>query len=239
MVKNYAHRGFSGEYPENTMLAFKKALEVGCDGIELDVHLSKDGEIVIIHDEKLERTTDATGLVGDYTYDELKKFNAAKLFKGENERIPTLREYFELVKDKDIITIIELKTNFFEYENLEQKVNDLINEYNLEKNIMMCSFNHRSMVKMKKLNPNLKCALLMECWLIDAGKYTKSIDMDCLHPLFYSMTKDRVKEAKENNVEINVWTVNDEEDMKQMILNGVDGLITNYPNKVNKIRESL
>ncbi|MGN1479135.1 MAG: glycerophosphodiester phosphodiesterase family protein, partial [Acutalibacteraceae bacterium] len=91
MTKNYAHRGFSGCYPENTMLAFKKAVEAGADGIELDVHFSKDKELVIIHDEAVDRTTDATGLVADYTYDELSEFNAYAAFEGkfDFQKIPT------------------------------------------------------------------------------------------------------------------------------------------------------
>ena len=108
---NFAHRGFKGKYPENTMLAFNKAIEAGADGIEFDVHLSKDGEIVIIHDETLERTTDGSGLVGEKTLAQLKKLNASKDYTDyQVQRILTLREYFDFAKDYDIITNIELKT---------------------------------------------------------------------------------------------------------------------------------
>ena len=112
MTKNFAHRGYSGKYPENTLLAFEKALEAGCDGIELDVHLSSDGEVVIIHDELVDRTTDGTGLVGSHTLAQLKTLDASAGFRGVYGRneIPTLREYFELVKEKDVGTNIELKT---------------------------------------------------------------------------------------------------------------------------------
>ena len=96
MTKNFAHRGFSGKYPENTMLAFQKAIEVGADGIELDVQLTKDGELVIIHDETIDRTTDGKGYVIDYTYEELSKFDASYIYRGKVEfnKIPTLKEYF-------------------------------------------------------------------------------------------------------------------------------------------------
>ena len=96
MTKNVAHRGFSSHYPENTMLAFEHAVAAGCDGIELDVQLSKDGQVVIIHDEMVDRTTDGTGLVRDYTLEELQKFNAAAKFASpcQPQHIPTLREYF-------------------------------------------------------------------------------------------------------------------------------------------------
>lgn len=104
MSLGFAHRGFSGKYPENTMLAFEKALEAGCDGIELDVQLSKDGVVMILHDESLKRTTGAGGYIWQYTKNELEKFE-----------IPTLREYFELVKQEAIITNIELKTGINPY----------------------------------------------------------------------------------------------------------------------------
>ena len=143
MIKNFAHRGFSGKYPENTMLAFEKAIEVGADGIELDVQLTKDGEIVIIHDETIDRTTDGKGYVIDYTYEELSKFEASYIYRGKVgfNKIPTLKEYFELVKDLDFITNIELKTGINEYLGIEEKVYQLIKEYKLEKKVIISSFN--------------------------------------------------------------------------------------------------
>lgn len=122
MCKIFAHRGYSGKYPENTMIAFKKALECGVDGIELDIQLTKDGEVVIIHDETIDRTTTGKGFVIDYTYEELEKFDASFKFKdlGFN-KIPTLREYFQLVKDYDIVTNVELKTGINEYLGIEKR----------------------------------------------------------------------------------------------------------------------
>ena len=149
MSKIFAHRGFSGKYPENTMLAFKKAVEIGCDGIELDVHLTKDNVLVIIHDEDIKRTANGQGLVRDMTFEELRRFDYSAGFKGVygfNE-IPTLREYFELVKDTDIITNIELKTGIFEYPTIEQRVIDMIREFGLEKKIILSSFNHYSVLR--------------------------------------------------------------------------------------------
>ena len=98
MVKNFAHRGFSGKYPENTMLAFEKAVEAGAEGIELDVQLTKDGEIVIIHDETIDRTTDGKGFVADYTYEELKKFDASYIYTGKMgfNKIPALESTLNL-----------------------------------------------------------------------------------------------------------------------------------------------
>ena len=119
-MKNFAHRGFSGKYPENTMLAFQKAFETGADGIELDVQLTKDGEVVIIHDETVDRTTDGTGYVRDYPLEVLQKLDASYLYKKEVGfwPIPTLREYCEWVCEKDLVTNIELKTSVFEYKGI-------------------------------------------------------------------------------------------------------------------------
>lgn len=243
MVKNFAHRGFSGLYPENTMLAFSKAAELkGCDGIELDVHLTKDGEVVIIHDEKLDRTcVNRTGYVRDFTLAQLQEADVSFRFAGECEpqHIPTLREYFELVKDTPLITNIELKTGIFEYPGIEAKVYDLIREYGLEEKIIISSFNHYSVRRMKELAPDMVCGLLTETWLIDAGRYTKEVGAECLHPIFYNMTGDIVKEVKSHGIKINTWTVNEERDVKTMIRLGVDSVIGNYPDRTARIIREL
>lgn len=239
MTKNFAHRGFSGKYPENTMLAFRKAVEEGVDGIELDVQLTKDGEVVIIHDETIDRTTDGKGLVVSYTCDELRKFDASFKFRGQCgfNPIPTLREYFELVKDKNLVTNIELKTGLNEYFGIEEKVWKLIEEYRLEDRVLISSFNHYSVLRMKSIAPNLKYGLLTETWIINAGKYTEDVGVECYHPHFFSMTAENVKELKEHNIEINVYTVNEEKDIRDMIEKGIDIVIGNYPDLTKKILE--
>ena len=237
MTKNFAHRGFSGKYPENTILAFQKAIEVGADGIELDVQLTKDGEVVIIHDETIDRTTDGKGYVVDYTYKELSKFDASYIYRGEMgvNKIPTLKEYFELVKDLDFITNIELKTGINEYLGIEEKVYQLIKEYQLEKKVIISSFYHFSILTMKKIAPELKCGFLSEDWTIDAGAYTASHKIECFHPRFNNLIPEVVAELKKNNIEINTWTVNRGEDINDLIDKKVDILIGNYPDLIKKI----
>ena len=238
MCKIFAHRGYSGKYPENTMIAFKKALECGVDGIELDVQLTKDGEVVIIHDETIDRTTTGKGFVVDYTYEELEKFDASFKFKdlGFN-KIPTLREYFQLVKDYDIVTNVELKTGINEYLGIEEKVWELIKEYNLEEKVIISSFNHFSVMRMKKIAPQLKYGFLSEDWIIDAGKYTHSHGVQCYHPRFNNLVPNVIKELKKYNLEINTWTVNLEEDMKYLYSNNIDVIITNYPELAQEIKK--
>lgn len=238
MCKIFSHRGYSGKYPENTMIAFKKALECGVDGIELDVQLTKDGEVVIIHDETIDRTTTGKGFVVDYTYEELEKFDASFKFKdlGFN-KIPTLREYFQLVKDYDIVTNVELKTGINEYLGIEEKVWELIKEYNLEEKVIISSFNHFSVMRMKKIAPQLKYGFLSEDWIIDAGKYTHSHGVQCYHPRFNNLVPDVIKELKKYNLEINTWTVNLEEDMRYLYSNNIDVIITNYPELAQEIKK--
>ena len=237
MTKNFAHRGFSGKYPENTMLAFEKAVEIGADGVELDVQLTKDGEVVIIHDETIDRTTDGKGYVVDYTYEELSKFDASYTYTGKMRfnKIPTLKEYFELVKDLDFVTNIELKTGINQYLGIEEKVYKLIKECKLEKKVIISSFNHFSVLRMKKIAPELKCGFLSEDWIIDAGAYTASHGIECFHPRFNNLIPEVVEELKRNNIEINTWTVNKEEDIKDLINKEIDILIGNYPDLVKKI----
>lgn len=238
MSKIIAHRGFSGKYPENTMLAFSKAVEIGADGIELDVHFTKDGEIVIIHDETIDRTTDGTGFVRDYTYEELSKFNAYGRFEGQFEfqKIPTLREYFELVKDVEgFITNIELKTGIFEYEGIEKAVIDLVKEFGLEDRTILSSFNHFTVMRCKEYEPSIKTGFLVESWIIGMGEYTKSHGIDCVHPIFVNLKPELYAEMKNAGREVNTWTVNEYDDIRRLADMGVDALIGNYPDRMTEL----
>ncbi len=230
---NFAHRGFKGQYPENTMLAFKKAVEAGADGIEFDVHLSKDGELVIIHDESVDRTTDGTGLVGDMTYAQLKKLNASNLYKEHDiERIPSLREYLEFSKELDIITNIELKTSIIDYPGIEDKVYNLIKEYALDDKIIISSFNHDSLVRFKKLAPNIKCGVLESSRIYQPWNYVKSLGMDYYHPMNFTMSEQIAEKFAENNIGLNIWFAKADYDYSLYLSCKPTGLITDYPNKV-------
>lgn len=231
MTKNIAHRGFSGKYPENTMLAFRKALEAGCDGIELDVHLSRDGELVIIHDEDLDRTTDGSGWVKDHTLAELRALDASAGYRGVYGRnpVPTLREYFELVKDRNVFTNIELKTGVFEYPGIEEKTLRLMDEFGLRERIIISSFNHFSILRFQALAPDVKLGFLTEGWYIGVGQYTRAHGVQCVHPIFNNLTPECLKEIKGAGREINAWTVNTREDMLDLLEKGIDGIIGNFP----------
>lgn len=240
MTKNFAHRGFSGKYPENTMLAFKKAIEEGADGIENDVHYTKDGVLVVIHDEKVDRTTNGSGYIKDMTYEEISALDASYTFEEFGvQHVPTLREYFELVKDKDIVTNIELKTGVYEYPGIEKMVYDMIKEFDIKDRIIISSFNHYSILRMKAIDPTIKCGLLEESWLVNAGAYVASTGVECYHPMYKNMTPEVVKEIKSHGLEINTWTVNDKSEIREMFERGVDSVISNYPDVVNDVKKAF
>lgn len=238
---NIAHRGFSGEYPENTMVAFRKAIEAGCDGIETDLHMTKDGVIVICHDETIDRTTNGTGFICDYTYNELCEFDAGiKLSREfEGEKIPNIDEFLDYVMDKNLLINLELKNDMIPYSELEKKVIDKVYEFGVEKNVILSSFNHYSMIRVKEYDKNIKTGLLYTAMLYKAHEYIKTVGADALHPFFSSvMNKKIVTDIKKNGIIINAYTVNEKEYMERLIELEIDGIITNYPDKLKKILEN-
>ncbi len=237
MTKNFAHRGFSANFPENTLLAFEKAIEAGAEGIEFDVHLTRDGIPVIHHDEKLERTTNGTGLIGKYTFDELQQLDASGKFKGlvPPQRIPSLRQYFELVSGANIISNIELKNNVIQYPEIEQRVLDLIEEFNAQGDVIVSSFNHYSIRSFKKLAPEIQTGVLEESQIVNPGEYAKSLKAENYHPYFHSLTDEIIQNLHAHQIKINAWTINDSNDMLAAIKMKLDGIITNYPDILSKL----
>lgn len=238
-MKIIAHRGFSGIYPENTMLAFKKAIEIGADGIELDVHLSKDGQVMIIHDEALKRTTGLDGVISDYTRAELEKISAGKTKNDEFgfTPIPSLEEYLAFMAEhKDKFTNIELKTAPVYYPEIEEKTLELVRKFDLEKNIIYSSFNWLSIERMQRLGTISETGLLFSGMkLYNQAHIIKSLGINYFHPDFNDLTDEIVKSYLDNKVGLNVWTVNEIEDMKVCLSWNIDGLITNFPDRAISI----
>ncbi|SCH82626.1 MULTISPECIES: glycerophosphodiester phosphodiesterase [unclassified Romboutsia] len=241
MIKNFAHRGFSGKYPENTLLALQKAIEIGSDGIEFDVQLTKDGQVVIIHDETIDRTSDGTGYVCDYTYDELIKYDFSGRYMGkvEKQKLPLLKDYFEMVKDTNIISNIELKNSILDYKDIEQKVYGLIVEYGLKDKVIISSFNHESIIRMKKIDESIVCGFLVDCTMLDAPMYIKKYNVECFHPSGYSLTKEKVEALQNQGILVNVWLGSHNMDYKELIDMGIDILISDNPDQVKEIISNL
>ena len=239
MVQIFAHRGFSGYYPENTMLAFQKvAEETVADGIELDIQLTKDGEIVIMHDEMLDSTTNGSGWLKDHTLEELKMLSVGVNVKGffPRQTIPTLREYFTWLKTTKLITNIELKTSYFEYEGIEEKLIAMVKEFGLEDQIWYSSFNHYTVARIKKLMPEAKCGLLTDTWLMNIGEYAASQGAASVNARTYFCAKEGdAADLHAHNIALQAWTPNDAEMMQELVDAGVDVLITNYPDIAAKV----
>jgi glycerophosphoryl diester phosphodiesterase len=230
MAVNYAHRGYCARYPENTMLAFRKAVEAGCDGIELDVHLTADAEIVIIHDEDLPRTTNGRGFVKDRTLAELQNLDA-----GMGQRIPAAGEYFDFIQTVNVISNIELKNSIFPYRGMEELLIRRIRERGLENRVLLSSFNHESVRLCKSLAPEIKCAFLYDCQLIDGGSYARRYGVEYLHPNYLNLSAGSLKEIHSRNILVNAWNVNAGDTMEQMLNMGVDGIITNDPALLRRV----
>jgi len=227
-----AHRGASAYRPENTLEAFSLAIEQGAGGIELDVHLTKDGEIVVAHDERLERVSDGAGYINDHTLDELKSLNFGKLFPGSPVcRIPTLAEVYSLVKRSTLMINIELKTVERIYYELPEKLLALTAEYEMQERVIYSSFNHYFLVQLKKADPTVKTGLLYELAMVDPWVYAKYTNADAIHPPYYVIAAlpETVARCHEHGIKVNVWTVDDPKLIKLMMQCGVDGIITNKP----------
>lgn len=239
MTMIFAHRGFSGYYPENTMLAFQKTAEESlADGIELDIQMTKDGELVIMHDETLDRTTNGSGYLKDYTLEELKTLSVGVNVKGffPRQTIPTLREYFTWLKTTKLITNIELKTSVFEYKGIEEKLIAMVHEFGLEEQIWYSSFNHYTIAKVKELMPEAKCGLLMDTWLMNVGSYAASRNAATVNACSWFCCKEGVAEdLHAHGIKLQAWTPNDADLMKKLVDCGTDVLITNFPDIASKV----
>ncbi|MDR1862408.1 MAG: glycerophosphodiester phosphodiesterase [Treponema sp.] len=239
-ILNLAHRGFSGKYPENTRRAFMAAIEEGrCDGVESDVHLSSDGEPVIIHDAVLGRTSNGSGAVGDHPLLALRELDIGS-WKGQEfagERILHLDELLEIVLEHHILLNLEIKNYDIFYPGIEEKVIGRIKALGAEKAVFLSSFNHISMKKCKEIDASIITGLLYGYPMLDAASYAGSHGIDAIHPrvscLAYS--PELAAEAREKGLKVNVWTANMEEEIRFCIGRGVDSIISNYPDKLGAI----
>jgi len=235
--KVWAHRGSSAYAPENTLIAFELAIRQGADGIELDVQLTKDDKLVVIHDETINRVSGKTGYVRDYTLKELKAFNCNNKFLQYGEvSIPTLQEVYELIRPTNLTINVELKNSIILYEGMEEKLIELEYELDIGDRIIYSSFNHYSLMKLKSIKNNVKTGILFQDEFIDIPEYAAKLGVNALHPALYILQiPGFIRSAKEKNLAINVWTVNDEEHMKSLVENQIDAIITNKPDLARKI----
>jgi glycerophosphoryl diester phosphodiesterase len=223
------------------MPAFVKALELGAGGIELDVHLSSDGRLVVIHDEKVDRTSNGTGYVRDLSFSELKKLDFGSWFSAEYKgaRIPGLEEVLELTGKWDGILNIEIKNGPVFYPGIERAVSDAIEKYKLAGRTIVSSFNHYSLMEIRKINPGIKTAPLYMAGLFEPWEYARRLGAAAIHPLFYNIVPEVMNGCKRNNIKVNTFTVDRPEHIRAMAEAGVDGIITNVPDIANKILKEI
>lgn len=235
---NIAHRGASSLAPENTLESFKKAIDLRCNGIELDVHMTKDKQLIVIHDEFLDRTTNGTGSVRNFTLSEIKKLDAGSHFsnKFKNARIPTLKEVFDLIVPYNILLDIEIKQ--WEPE-IEEKVIIMVQNYNYEKKTIITSFNPISVLKCKQICKDIKTGLLvffLQTNPLDMKKKFK-IDYLCMDVNYIKLfSQNNINTFKKNNLKILAFTVDKKSDMVYMIKHKIDGIITNKPQLLNLLK---
>lgn len=230
-IEIIAHRGASAVCPENTMKAFERALELGATGIETDVQLSADGRLVLIHDETLQRTAGASGWVKDYTYDALRTLDAGSWFHSDfaGESIPSLDMLFNLVQGKRILLNLELKNGVVPYKGMEERVIQATREWKLEQQVVLSSFNHASLVKCKRLAPEIRTALLYMEKLYRPYDYAAKLEATGLHPYKLAAEKEDVSAALAKGIVTYPFTVNDPAEMQRMMDMGVQGIITDLP----------
>ncbi|MGI6215257.1 MAG: glycerophosphodiester phosphodiesterase [Christensenellales bacterium] len=241
-TKIYGHRGASGYAPENTIAAFELAVKQQADGVELDVQLTRDKQLVVVHDERIDRVSNGTGRVCDISLRSLKKLKFGINHMGyEDEQIPTLEEVFDLLKSSRLNINIELKNSILPYDGMEEKCLDLAARKGMEDRIIYSSFNHYSMLKLKEMNPKALCGILYNCCIIKPWDYAKSIGVDAIHPHFGEilLNPDECDEARALNIGVNTWTVNEDAVMQRVLLSGADILITNYPDRAKALAENL
>lgn len=242
-TKIWAHRGAGGwdkQYaPENTMPAFEKAVEMGADGIELDVQLSRDGEIVICHDETIDRTSDGEGAVRAYTLAELKAFNFCSVHKEFGfVEMPTLREFLSFMQQHDFLLNIELKTSVYDYPGLEAATAEMVCTCGLADRVLYSSFSIGSLRKLRAADHTAKIAILCSSDFVLPEDIQK-LAASAIHPWEQIVTAERIKKWHDWGLTVNTWTVDNCDRMKRLIALGVDGIITDCPDTGRKVSGSL
>lgn len=237
-----AHRGASAYYPENTLVSFQKAIEMGIDMIELDIQLTRDGEVAVFHDEKITRCTNGKGRIADYTLIELKKLDAGSWFDSEykDTKIPALEEVLSLCRDKVAVNI-EIKTEAVAETisgGIEEKTLKIVERNRMMEHIIYSSFDPRAIRHLKQIDNRLAAAVLYE-----KGHYGKRLPSEIVEFLgadAFNCSKDELgrkwlADIKSNNIPVNIYTVNDAKGMRRFLDMGVNGIFTNNPDILKKL----
>jgi len=238
-----AHRGASAEAPENTLAAFQAAARAGADGIELDVTMCASGDVVVIHDDTIDRTTNGSGRVRDMSLETLRFFDAGRWFDAryEGQVIPTLADVVDLV-DESLFINIEIKSTGLRDEGLEDGVIDLVRRRSIGDRVLISSFSPIALWRVRHRAPQLRRALLtapnMPLFL-RSGWPAPLVRPHTLHPHHSQVDDQYVQRAHQRGRQVNAWTVDAPEEMRRLCEMGVDGIITNHPARLRTVLEQL
>jgi glycerophosphoryl diester phosphodiesterase len=228
-ILKIAHRGYSARFPENTLLAFNKAIESGAGMIELDVQMSMDGRLVVIHDESIDRTSDGRGMIRDLTLNELKQFDFACRAGGgfERQEIPLLEEVIDIARNKVMLNI-EIKNSPVRYDGIEEALVKVLTDCSFIARSIVSSFEHDSLIKIKKLHPFVKTGMLYECIMPDLMDRVVEISPYSIHPSIDSIDPAQMKWAKEKGLRVYAWVAESVTEIEKLISTGfIDGIMVN------------
>jgi glycerophosphoryl diester phosphodiesterase len=234
-----AHRGASAEAPENTLIAFELGIRQGCTGIELDVHLSRDGQLVVCHDSTVERTTNGVGAIADMTVSELRAFDAGSWLNERfaGERLPLLGEVFDLAPPAMPINV-EIKC--YGNEAVYEPLIELLRRKDRIDTVFVSCFDHDMAAELKRREPEVRIGLLYDRGKVEIDEFESrtGVSLYSLHPHHSYITRDYVEAAHRKNVCIFPWTVDPEPRMRELLAAGVDGIITNVPARLKRLLDA-
>lgn len=228
--KVISHRGGANRYPENTLAGFRRTVEIGADGVEFDVHRCSSGELVVIHDDDLQRTTNGVGLVKEASYSEIERLSAGKWFAPEfaGEHVPLLSEVLEVLDDKILINI-EVKNTPIGYPGIEHDLLEALDGYKHRANVVVSSFDHHFLRRLHGLDNSISIAVLAAAMLDNPAEYASRFDAKYYINAFDCLLPEAVQEAQEAGLFVGVWTLNHPRDWAEAVRFGVDGIYTDDP----------
>ena len=247
-AKIIAHRGANRYAPQNTMPAFERAVEIGVDGTETDVRATKDGQLVLCHDYTIDGTSDGSGKISDYTYEELLRYDFGSKFSRafSGTRIPTVEEYLACMKKDDGLSVIniEIKSCKTEKSDVVRQTIDAAKRHGVFDRLLISSFDYKILIEAKKIDPACKTGYLYPTyqqlaskWLVQPIRLAKKIHCDALHPHRNYAGGRQVRRAHKAGLLVNAWTVNEPKHVEKMLKNGVDGIITDCPDDVKAVAQ--
>ncbi|MGA2719255.1 MAG: glycerophosphodiester phosphodiesterase family protein [Candidatus Acidiferrales bacterium] len=232
-----AHRGASGHAPENTFAAFQRAVELGGTFIETDLHVTRDGRFVAIHDDTVERTTNGSGDVRNFTLDELREVDAGMWFDRTfmGERIPTLEEVLEFSREHDVVFYLELK--YAAVWGMDHALVAALQKAQSAPRTIVISFDPATLTPLRRLDPSIMTGLLVEDAKPDCIQVAIDLGARQLCPKVSSVTPELVEKAHRSDLQVVTWTANTLADMRAMMAAGVDGIMTDFPDRLRALIE--